>query len=113
MKCEACKQTLTQEDAMRVDGREAGKDIVFYVHRPSIDGRCFSRVVLGPTDRISLVVKEITMNPPSTTPYHCPLCPDGDFYGKLLFENDEVPACPNPHYAADGTTRIEVLLVPA
>ena len=113
MKCEACKTTLMALDAMRVDGLENGKPITFYVHRPSVDGRCFSRVVLGQTDRISLVIEEIVMNPPQTTPFHCPKCPDGDFYGKLLFENDPTPTCPNPHYAADGTTRVEVLLVPA
>jgi hypothetical protein len=45
------------------------------------------------------------------TPYHCPVCPSSEFYGKLLFDGDEVlPACPN-HGKDEAGNDIVIFLV--
>ena len=36
-----------------------------------------------------------------TTPYHCPLCKGGDWYGVLRFEGGRVPQCPNHETPVD------------
>ncbi len=52
-----------------------------------------------------------------STPYRCPVCVTipGEFYGKLLFEDEEIPICPNHRIVnGDGTvTEKEIRLVPS
>jgi hypothetical protein len=114
MKCSACNRPLQPVEAMRIDAKSEGKDIMFYIHRPSIDGRCFRQVVFG-SEKIMLVEINQFESVPiggKTVPYRCPVCVGGDYYGKLMFEGDPSLICPNHGKDKEGNP-IVIELVPS
>jgi hypothetical protein len=111
MKCLACNNSLQPFEAMRIDAKSEGKDIMFYIHRPSIDGRCFRQVVFG-SEKITLVEIDQLESVGKNIPMRCPKCVGGDYYGRLVFEGDEIGICPN-HGKDENGNPIEIDLVPS